>query len=57
MESQLDNLIKYASILESYTENAHRCYDAKTQRPEDLPLALERLKEEFYKLFPEAKKE
>jgi hypothetical protein len=57
MESELDKLKKYRNLLESYTESAHNSYNAGTIRLEDTGLALEALKDDFDRLFPEAKKE
>jgi hypothetical protein len=55
MESELDKLKAYGNILETYAKNASDIYEKGTQRKEDLPLAINALKDDFYKLFPKAK--
>ena len=57
MKSQSEKLKEFGNILEAYVKDAHRTYETGNQRKEDLPLVLERLKEEFYKFFPKVKKQ
>ena len=57
MEGELDKLKAYGKTLEAYSKNASEIYEKGTQRNEDLPLSINALKDEFYKLFPKAKEE